>query len=226
MSYVNCKLCPRECGIDRTQGEMGYCRCPDTAMVAKTMLHKWEEPALAGNGGSGAVFFGGCTLRCSYCQNAAISGGPVGRAVDSAGLRGIFEDLIARGAENIDLVTRHGIFNETEFRARHSIYLEAYNKIVAIEARTMIDMAMHQILPAALHYSRDLCAGVEKKNLLGISARAERGLLTALSQQTDALYDSIEALKLAGIDMSKPEPIRAAMKVFKETLEKFKAALN
>ena len=105
MSYVNCKLCPRECGIDRTQGKTGYCRCPDTAMVAKTMLHKWEEPALAGNGGSGAIFFGGCTLGCKYCQNRAISGGPVGKAMDSTQLRQVMEDLIAQGAENIDLVT-------------------------------------------------------------------------------------------------------------------------
>ena len=74
-------------------------------MVAKTMLHKWEEPALAGSGGSGAVFFGGCTLGCSYCQNAAISRKPTGRPVDSRELRGLFEDLIAQGAENIDLVT-------------------------------------------------------------------------------------------------------------------------
>ena len=105
MSYVNCKLCPRECGIDRTAGEMGYCRCPDTAMVAKTMLHKWEEPALAGNGGSGAIFFGGCTLGCKYCQNRAISGAPVGKPMGSAELRQVMEDLIAQGAENIDLVT-------------------------------------------------------------------------------------------------------------------------
>lgn len=105
MSYVNCKLCPRMCGVDRIAGERGFCRCPDTALVAKTMLHKWEEPALAGAGGSGAVFFGGCTLGCQYCQNAAISGGPVGAAMDSKQLRAVFEDLIARGAENIDLVT-------------------------------------------------------------------------------------------------------------------------
>ena len=105
MSYVNCKLCPRECGADRTSGELGYCGCPDIALVAKTMLHKWEEPALAGNGGSGAVFFGGCTLKCKYCQNAAISCGPVGQLMDSAQLRSVFEDLIAQGAENIDLVT-------------------------------------------------------------------------------------------------------------------------
>ena len=105
MDYVNCQLCPRKCGADRSAGQAGFCRCPDTALVAKVMLHKWEEPALAGNGGSGAVFFGGCTLKCRYCQNAAISGGPVGTPTDSAQLRRIFEGLIADGAENIDLVT-------------------------------------------------------------------------------------------------------------------------
>ena len=105
MCYVNCKLCPRECGVDRTGGETGYCGCPDTALVAKAMIHKWEEPALAGSGGSGAIFFGGCTLGCRYCQNRAISGGPVGKPVDSARLRAIMEDLISQGAENIDLVT-------------------------------------------------------------------------------------------------------------------------
>ena len=105
MSYVNCNLCPRGCGVDRTQGEKGFCRCPDTALVAKTMLHKWEEPVLAGEGGSGAIFFGGCTLGCKYCQNAAISGIPTGTPMDSAALRSAMEDLIAQGAENIDLVT-------------------------------------------------------------------------------------------------------------------------
>lgn len=105
MDYGNCTLCPRQCGVDRSAGERGFCGCPDTALVAKSMLHKWEEPALAGSGGSGAVFFGGCTLGCQYCQNAAISGGPVGKPMDSAGLRRLLESLIAQGAENIDLVT-------------------------------------------------------------------------------------------------------------------------
>ena len=105
MDYTSCTLCPRMCGVDRTKHNLGFCRCPDTALVAKTMLHHWEEPALAGNGGSGAVFFGGCTLRCSYCQNGAISASPVGTPMDSAALRRAFETLIQQGAENIDLVT-------------------------------------------------------------------------------------------------------------------------
>ena len=105
MDLHSCKLCPRCCGADRTAGETGYCGAGDTALVAKTMLHAWEEPALSPGGKSGAVFFGGCTLGCRYCQNRAISGNPVGKPMTSRELRGIFEELIARGAENIDLVT-------------------------------------------------------------------------------------------------------------------------
>ena len=103
--YRKCELCPRRCGVDRTAGERGFCGCPAQALVARTMLHCWEEPALAGSGGSGAVFFGGCTLGCVYCQNRAISAGPAGKPMNAAELRAVFEDLIARGAENIDLVT-------------------------------------------------------------------------------------------------------------------------
>ena len=105
ISYVNCKLCPRQCGADRSAGQIGFCGGSDTALVAKVMLHKWEEPALAGSGGSGAIFFGGCTLKCRYCQNAAISTSPTGKAVSSDGLRAMMENLIVQGAENIDLVT-------------------------------------------------------------------------------------------------------------------------
>lgn len=105
LTYENCTLCPRRCGVDRTTGQRGFCRCPDGALVAKVMRHFWEEPALAGAGGSGAVFFGGCSLGCNYCQNRAVSASPVGERADSRRLRRIFEELIDAGAENIDLVT-------------------------------------------------------------------------------------------------------------------------
>ena len=105
MTYEHCTLCPRRCGVDRTAGALGFCGCPGQALVAKTMLHQWEEPALAGEGGSGAIFFGGCTLRCRYCQNGVISARPAGKPVTSRELRSMMEDLIARGAENIDLIT-------------------------------------------------------------------------------------------------------------------------
>ena len=105
MDYRNCQLCPRRCGVDRTAGQRGWCGAPDVSLVAKTMLHRWEEPVLAPNGKSGAIFFGGCTLGCVYCQNRAISQRAVGTPMDTARLRAVMEELIAQGAENIDLVT-------------------------------------------------------------------------------------------------------------------------
>ena len=105
MDYRNCQLCPRRCGVDRSAGEVGWCGAPDAALVAKTMLHRWEEPVLAPNGKSGAIFFGGCTLGCLYCQNRAISQKAVGTPMDAARLRAVMEELIAQGADNLDLET-------------------------------------------------------------------------------------------------------------------------
>ena len=99
--------------------------------------------------------------------------------------------------KNIDLVVRRGIYTESEFRARYAIHLEAYNKIVAIEARTMVDMAVHQILPAAMHYTRDLCNSLTAKKSLGISCNAESVLVRDLSKYTDSLYDTITILSHA-----------------------------
>ena len=96
--------------------------------------------------------------------------------------------------ENIDLVTRRGIFTENEFRARHTIHLEAYNKTIGIEARTMMDMALHQILPAALAYCRSLCEGIAAKQPLGLSCKAERQLAQRLSEAADALYNHVQTL--------------------------------
>ena len=104
-NYSFCRLCPRQCCVDRSGSERGFCGGGDKATVAKTMLHHWEEPVLAGSGGSGAIFFGGCTLGCRYCQNRAISASPTGVEMDAKALRSAMESLIAQGADNIDLVT-------------------------------------------------------------------------------------------------------------------------
>ena len=90
--------------------------------------------------------------------------------------------------KNIDLVVRHGIFNETEFRARYFIHLESYRKVVNIEARTMLDMAIHQILPAASAYAKDLCDAAAAKKGLGVPCHSELDLISKLSETQDALY--------------------------------------
>lgn len=97
--------------------------------------------------------------------------------------------------ENVALVTKHGIFTETEFRARYLIHQESYCKIVNIEALTCLDMAIHQILPAALSYTSSLCSAVISKKAVGASAKAENALIKRLSASTDALYEKCEKLR-------------------------------
>ena len=99
--------------------------------------------------------------------------------------------------KNIDLVTRHGVFTETEFRARYRIHLDAYNKVVAIEAKTMIDMVLHQILPAAMNYARELCDGMLSKQAAGLSCWAETSIAGEISTAADRLYDHVQSLKEA-----------------------------
>ena len=97
--------------------------------------------------------------------------------------------------KNIQLVTKHKIFTEAEFLARYAIYTESYNKIVRIEARTTLDMAMRQILPAVLHYTRHLSDGLVSKQTLGLSSRADTALLRRITVLSDDLYDDCEKLK-------------------------------
>ena len=101
-----CSLCPRRCGAVRTASAgAGVCRMPAGIVAARAMLHRWEEPCLSGTRGAGCVFFSGCNLGCVYCQNAPISREGFGKTVSPARLREIFEELIARGAHCVDLVT-------------------------------------------------------------------------------------------------------------------------
>ncbi len=103
---MRCELCPRRCGGERTAEQGGgWCGMPAGVRVAKAMLHRWEEPPVSGQNGAGTVFFSGCTLKCAYCQNGDISAGGWGRNISTQRLRAIFEELIAQGAHNIELVT-------------------------------------------------------------------------------------------------------------------------
>lgn len=104
LSYEHCELCPRRCGVNRAE-KTGYCGGGTKAVVAKTMLHMWEEPCISGTRGSGAVFFSGCNLRCSYCQNRDVSRAVVGELMDAERLAGEFRNLVGLGAHNINLVT-------------------------------------------------------------------------------------------------------------------------
>ncbi len=98
-------MCPRSCGADRENGQIGYCGVPTGFKVARAAVHLWEEPCISGANGSGTVFFSGCNLGCCYCQNATISRGQSGREISPQRLVEIFFELKENGAHNINLVT-------------------------------------------------------------------------------------------------------------------------
>lgn len=103
MDLKNCKLCPRQCGIDRTQ-KYGFCGQNHEIRIANYQLHMWEEPVISGEKGSGTVFFSGCVLKCVFCQNYEISAGNKGYTISTKRLSEIFLELQSKGANNINLV--------------------------------------------------------------------------------------------------------------------------
>jgi len=112
---VDCRLCPRECGVNRAAGELGFCESGPAAVVSHALLHYGEEPVLSGRrgpearpgarSGSGTIFFSGCNLKCCFCQNYQLSWLGRGRPAADAELAGMMLSLQEKGALNINLVS-------------------------------------------------------------------------------------------------------------------------
>ena len=102
--YKNCKICPRECGVDRSK-QAGACGATDKMKVALVSIHNYEEPCISGTEGSGKLFFSNCNLRCVYCQNFKISRNGYGKEITVQRLADIFIEQQNRGVNNINLVT-------------------------------------------------------------------------------------------------------------------------
>lgn len=100
---MECRLCPVSCGVDRTQ-TAGRCGVKGLT-VAKYYLHPYEEPPISHKNGSGTIFFGGCSLRCVFCQNYELSRAERGMEISPRELSDIFKRLEEMGADNINLVT-------------------------------------------------------------------------------------------------------------------------
>ena len=100
-----CRVCPRECGVDRTAGALGKCKVGTAPMVSAYHVHTGEEPPLVGIFGSGTIFFTGCNLACVYCQNYEISHYRAGHVVSTEELAAMMVALQNRGCHNVNLVT-------------------------------------------------------------------------------------------------------------------------
>ena len=101
----SCTLCPRACGVNRREGQLGFCRVGAKALVTRAAPHLWEEPCLCLDAGSGTVFFGGCNLGCLFCQNRSISRGEQGVPLSARELSDVFLRLQEKEVCNLNLVT-------------------------------------------------------------------------------------------------------------------------
>jgi len=100
-----CRLCPRECRVDRRAGEAGFCGLSFAPVVAAVLPHFGEEPPLSGTAGAGTVFFSSCNLRCLFCQNHQTSHGGMGREMTGEGLARAMLRLQEKGCHNVEWVT-------------------------------------------------------------------------------------------------------------------------
>jgi putative pyruvate formate lyase activating enzyme len=100
-----CRVCPRECSVDRLADERGLCKVGRRAVVASHFPHFGEENCLRGWRGSGTIFFGGCNLRCVFCQNFEVSWQVEGQEVDAGQLAAMMLELQTIGCHNINWVT-------------------------------------------------------------------------------------------------------------------------
>ncbi len=164
----NCQLCPRKCGAVRTQTEgAGFCRLPGAMRIARIAPHLWEEPPISGTRGTGGIFFAGCTLRCVYCQNAAISHSNAGKPFTERELAESMRRLVDMGMQTISFITATP-YTDAVLRA-----LDIYRPPVplvwnssgyeTVETLRRLKGAIDVYLPDMKHVSTSvsrLCAGV------------------------------------------------------------------
>lgn len=178
--YKECKLCPRACGVNRADGETGYCGAGDKIKIARAALHYWEEPCISGDSGSGAVFFSHCTLGCVYCQNYDISTKGKGYIVTENELADEFLRLESEGANNINLVTPShyvpSIIKAIETAEKHGLNLPVvYNcgGYESIDTLKMLDGYVDVYLPDMKYYSDKYAVLYSSaKNYFKVSSKA------------------------------------------------------
>ncbi len=191
----SCRLCPRECGVNRAAGQAGFCGADARLKVARAALHFWEEPCLSGERGSGTVFFSGCSLGCRFCQNYAISRGGVGKWISVDRLTEIFLELEAKGAHNVNLVTGAHYVPQivTAVRAARQRGFSlpiVYNSggYEKVDSLRLLDGVVDIYLPDFKFMSDEIAA--RYANAVGYSRIAKEALTEMVRQVGEAVFDA------------------------------------
>ncbi|MDL2254872.1 radical SAM protein, partial [Bacteroidales bacterium OttesenSCG-928-J16] len=118
----NCRICPRQCGVNRLENASGYCRSGKLPMISSICIHHGEEPAISGEKGICNVFFAHCNLRCVYCQNHQISRNNVAKAGTELSIDEAAKQIAAFLDQGIDRV---GFVSPTHFSVQMTEIVDA-----------------------------------------------------------------------------------------------------
>lgn len=198
MINMNCNICPRNCNADR-KINTGVCGVGDTLKVARAGAHFWEEPCISGYGGSGAVFFSGCNLKCVFCQNYEISSGAYGKEITVERLCEIYNELIDSGVHNINLVTPTHYANKILQSLEKPLSVPVvYNSggYDSVETLKKFESKVQIYLPD-LKYLDSACAKKYSK-AADYPEKAKAAILEMYRQVGDAVFDD-EGIMLKGV---------------------------
>ena len=158
-----CNACPHRCKVNRLTGNFGRCRAGKDIKIDLYSLHKFEEPCISGENGSGTVFFSNCNLSCVFCQNYEISQCDKGREISVQELSDIFLTQQENGAENINLVTptiyAYQIIEAIKLARKKGLKLPIIynsNGYENIETIKMLDGYIDVYLPDLKYYSNEI----------------------------------------------------------------------
>ena len=195
-----CMLCPHNCKVNRLNGEIGRCKCNDKIKIALVSLHKFEEPCISGENGSGTVFFSNCNLNCIFCQNYEISHLGKGYEVTIEELANIFLEQQERGAHNINLVTPTmyviQIIQAIKIAKKNGLHIPIiYNtsSYENIETIKILEGYIDVYLPDLKYYSNDLCKRYSKVN--NYFENASKAILEMYKQVGSPQFDDNGMIK-------------------------------
>lgn len=194
LDMENCRVCPWECGKDRSHGEKGVCRSTARLKVARASLHAWEEPCISGTRGSGTIFFSHCNLSCVFCQNYKISQEGFGEEITVEALARLCLNLQEKGAHNINLVTpAHylaqlrdalGLAKKEGLRIPVIYNTNAYEEVESLQALAgLVDV----YLPDLKYYSDDYAWKYSR--VRGYFAKASQAILEMFRQVGAPRFD-------------------------------------
>ena len=165
----NCRLCNRNCNINRLKGNKGFCKCDDKIKIALVSTHNYEEPCLSRGNGSGTIFFTNCNLNCVYCQNYEISQEEKGMIVSVERLAEIMIEQQERGVNNINLVTPtmyvYQIIEAIKIAKKEGLNIPIVyntNSYENLETIKMLNGYIDIYLPDLKYYSNELAVKYSK----------------------------------------------------------------